>query len=167
MKGRIIQYDRPDKRVLLEVDGNFDVVYDRLNGKDINVEFKKWSDKRTGAANRYMWVLVDMIAAATHQDKRSIYREAIREIGGVSDIIHMKTVAVKRFCEQWECNGIGWQTEVIEGEEESDVIAYYGSSTFNKDQMTELIENLIFQAEHIGLNTDTPDKEAWWMSLEG
>lgn len=167
MKGRIIEYNRKKNQALLELDGDFGSVYDKLNGQEIDVQFKKWSEKRTGAANRYMWFLVDRISAAAHRDRIDVYRDAIKDIGGVSDVLLMKNVAVKRFCDQWEEKGIGWQTEVIEGEEESTVIAYYGSKTFNKDQMSELIEKLIFEAEQLDIDTDTPDKRAWWDSLEG
>ena len=144
------------------------MTYDKYKDKDVNVEIKKFSVKRSGAANRYMWVLVDKIAEVQGLTKTEVYRREILEIGGASDVMVVKNHAVARFCAQWESQGLGWQTEVvpIDGAEESNVIVYYGSSTFNRDQMTRLIENLIFEAENLGINADTPDRQAWWQSVQ-
>ena len=167
MKAKIVYYDWQKNRAILEFEPDFSATYDKYHDRDINVDIKQWKSNRSGAANRYMWVLVDKIAKATHQDKADIYREAIRDIGGVSDVLLMVDEAVSRFCDHWEQQGLGWQTEVVPcGDGQSNVIAYYGSSTFDRDQMTELIEKLIFEAEQLGIDTDSPDKALWWESLE-
>ena len=75
--------------------------------------------------------------------------------------------AVDRFERVWEAQGLGWQIETVPiGDGCTNVIAYYGSSTFDREQMTQLIENLIFEAENLGIDTDTPDKALWWESLQ-
>ncbi|MBR1456209.1 MAG: hypothetical protein IJ594_03490 [Oscillospiraceae bacterium] len=166
MKGRIVDYDYYSNRAVMEFEPSFADTYDKYYGKDVNVDIKLWRPKRSGAANRYMWVLVDRIAKNQHLTKNEVYRKEITEIGGVSDVLLMADEAVERFCKQWEANGLGWQTEVILlGDGRSNVIAYYGSSTFDRDQMTQLIENLIFEAEQLGIDTDTPDKQLGWASL--
>lgn len=167
MKAKIVSYDYSSNRVTLEFEPDFSLTYDKYADKDINVDIKAWKPKRSGAANRYMWVLVDKIAKATHQDKSDIYREAIRDIGGVSDVLLMSDEAAVRFQEQWANNGLGWQTEVVPlGDGRSNVIAYYGSSTFDRDQMTELVEKIVFEAEQLGIDVDTPDRALWWESLQ-
>lgn len=167
MKCRIVDYDYPSNRAVFEFDGDFSLTYDKYRDKDVNAELKVWKPKRSGAANRYMWVLVDKIAKELCLTKEEVYRREIKEIGGVSDVHLMIDEAVGRFCKIWEANGLGWQTEVIPlGDGKSNVIAYYGSSTFDRDQMTQLIENLIYEAEQLGIDTDTPDKQLWWESLE-
>lgn len=167
MKAKIVSYEHERNRVILEFEPDFSLTYDKYKDKDINVDIKQWRPKRSGAANRYMWVLVDKIAEATHQIKNDVYRQAIVDIGGVSDVLLMLDEAVPKFCENWENQGIGWQTEVIpNGDGRSNVVAYYGSRTFNVDQMTQLIENLIFEAEQLGIDTELPDKKLWWESLE-
>ena len=167
MRARIVDYDYYSNRALFEFDPDFSGTYDKYNGKDVNIDIKLYRSKRSGAANRYMWVLVDKIAKETHQIKDDVYREAIKEIGGVSDAYLMINEAVERFCTHWKSQGLGWQTEVIPAASDgmTTVIAYYGSSTFDRDQMTQLIENLIFEAEELGIDTDTPDKQLWWDSL--
>ena len=167
MKGRITSYDYQSNRVEMEFDADFSQTYDKYHDKEINVDIKVWRPKRSGAANRYMWVLVDKIAQRLRVTKEEVYKREIREIGGVSDVCLMIDEAVERFCKQWESQGLGWQTEVINlGDGRSNVIAYYGSSTFDTEQMTQLIDNLIFEAEQLGIDTDTPDKQLWWESLK-
>jgi len=166
MKGKIIEYDYPSNRVLIEFEPDFALAYDKYKDKDVNVEIKTWKPKRSGAANRLMWVLVDKIAKETGLTKEEVYRREIREIGGVSDVLLMVDEAVDRFCRSWSAQGIGWQTEVISlGDGRSNVIAYYGSSTFDADQMAQLIDALIFEAEQLGIDTDSPDRRLWWESL--
>ena len=167
MTGRITSYDYQSNRVEMEFDADFSQTYDKYHDKEINVDIKVWRPKRSGAANRYMWVLVDKIAQRLRVTKEEVYKREIREIGGVSDVCLMIDEAVERFCKQWESQGLGWQTEVINlGDGRSNVIAYYGSSTFDTEQMTQLIDNLIFEAEQLGIDTDTPDKQLWWESLK-
>ena len=167
MRGRIVAYDYPSNRAIIEFDSEFSLAYDKYRDKELNIEIKVWKEKRSGAANRYMWVLVDKIARELNITKEEVYKNEIRDIGGVSDVLLMVDEAVEKFCRYWEAQGIGWQTEVIPlGDWRSNVIAYYGSSTFDKDQMTRLIDGLIFQAESLGIDTDTPDKALWWASLQ-
>ena len=167
MKARIVNYDWSANRAVLEFESDFSDTFEKYNGKDVNAEFKLWRPKRSGAANRYLWVLVDKIARETHLTKNEVYRNEIKEIGGVSDVLRMTLNAVDRFCVQWASQGLGWQTEVIPIDDDScNVIAYYGSSTFTTDQMTQLIENLIWEAQQLGIDYETPDAQAYWESLE-
>ena len=166
MKGKIVEYDYYDNRAVIDFDSDFSETFDKYNGKDINIDIKLWRPKRSGAVNRYMWVLVDKIAHEMHLTKNEVYRNAIKEIGGVSEVLRMLDGAVEKFESVWENQGLGWQVEKIPiGDGTTNVIAYYGSSTFDRDQMTQLIENLIFEAENLGIDTDTPDSHLWWESL--
>ena len=167
MKARIVEYDYFDNRAVIDFDADFSNIYDKYKGKDINIDLKLWRPKRSGAANRYMWVLTDKIAQKLHITKDEVYREAIKEIGGCSEVFRMIDGAVDRFERVWEAQGLGWQIETVPiGDGCTNVIAYYGSSTFDREQMTQLIENLIFEAENLGIDTDTPDKASWWESLQ-
>ena len=41
----------------------------------------------------------------------------------------------------------------------TDLIAYYGSSVYNTEQMAILLEELIVQANELGIDTMTPDEK--------
>lgn len=166
MKGKLIGYDWPNNRVIFQPEVDFSETYDKYWDKDVNIEIKLWRPKRSGAANRYYWVLVDKIARALHITKDEVYRNEIKEIGGVSDVYLMNDVAVERFCKQWESQGLGWQTEIVGSDDgTTTVIAYFGSSTFDSEQMSQLIDNARFEAQQLGINVDTPDYEAYMASL--
>jgi len=167
MKGRIVNFDFQNNRITVEFEVDFSELYDKFRDKWLNIEFKLWRPKRSGAANRYLWVLIDKLAKVQHITKDEVYRHEIKEIGGVSEVVRCNDKAVDRFCKQWESQGLGWQTEVLPlGDGTSDIIVYYGSSTFDTEQMSQLIENVVFEAQQFGIDTDTPDARAYWESVE-
>ena len=129
-------------------------------GKEVNIEIKKHSRHRSLDANAYCWVLIDKIAEKTGEKKTDVYRQAIREIGGVSDTICVMDKAVDRLREGWEKNGIGWQTDTMKSKVEgcTNVILYYGSSVYDSKQMAQLIDSLIQEAEGLGIPTLTDEQ---------
>ena len=140
---------------------NFSEAYDELVGDEVSIEIRKARKQRSLDANAYCWVLIDKIAEKTGLRKVDVYRNAIREIGGVSDTICVMDKAVDRLRVGWEKNGIGWQTETMPSKVSgcTNVILYYGSSSYDSRQMASLIDSLIQDAEALGIPTIT-DKEA-------
>ena len=136
-------------------------LFDSLKDKIINIEIKQFRNKRSLDANAFAWVLIDKIAARMGLSKIEVYREQIRDIGGVSDVICVQDKAVERLVSGWEKNGIGWQDDTMPSRLEgcTNVVLYYGSSTYDSKQMHDLIENLIRLAESLGIPTIS-DKEA-------
>lgn len=136
-------------------------LFGELEGKDVTIEIKKYSKRRSLDANGYAWVLIDKIAEKTGEKKTDVYRQAIREIGGVSDVVCVTDKAVDRLREGWAKNGIGWQTDTLKSKVPgcTNVILYYGSSVYDSKQMAQLIDSLIQEAEGLGIPTIT-DKEA-------
>lgn len=136
-------------------------MFDELTGKEVNVEIKKASSKRSRNANSYAWVLIDQIAERTGEKKSTVYRNAIREIGGVSTTVCVQDRAVEQLKKSWESNGLGWQTEVMESKLDgcSKVVLYYGSSVYDSAQMSRLIDCLIQDAEALGISTITPEEQ--------
>ena len=137
-------------------------LFDELAGKDVNIEIKKQAKHRSLDANAYCWVLIDKIAEKTGLRKVDVYRHAIKEIGGVSDVICVQDKAVDRLREGWEKNGIGWQTDTMGSKVEGckKVVLYYGSSVYDSKQMAQLIDSLIQDAESLGIPTLTDEQAA-------
>lgn len=130
-------------------------MFDSLFGKDINVEIKQLRKHRSLDANAFAWVLIDKIAEKVGISKTEVYQNAIREIGGVSDVICVQNKAVDRLTSGWVKNGLGWQADIIPSKIEgcSNVVLYYGSSVYDTKQMSSLIDNLIHEAEAQGIPT--------------
>lgn len=140
---------------------DFSQQFDELSGQDVTVEIKRRSKRRSLDANAYAWVLIDKIAQRTGMTKTEVYKQAIREIGGVSEVVCVIDRAVDRLREGWERNGIGWQTETMPSKIPgcTNVWLYYGSSVYDTAQMSRLIDSLVQEAEGLGIPTITP-KEA-------
>ena len=130
-----------------------------LAGKDIAADLKKWTKARSLDANAYAWVLIDKIAAAMSLKKIEVYRSVIREIGGNSDVLTMRTDAFEAFARRWESNGDGWQAEIMSEAKTpgyTHVRAYYGSSVYDVEQMSSLIDALIQDAKELGIEALPP-----------
>lgn len=141
--------------ITITVQADFRAAFDELSGRDLDIEIKPRRKRRSNDANRYAWELIDKIAAKMHLDKVEVYREAIRAIGGVSDTICIPSAAVERVCTGWKHNGVGWTTETYPSKLQgcTNVILYYGSSTYDTQQMALLIDHLVQDAEALGIPT--------------
>jgi hypothetical protein len=148
------------QNVTLTVSTDFRPLFDELAGKELDVEIKQHRKKRSLSANAYCWVLVDKIAARSGVDKTSVYRETIRNIGGVSDIVCCQDRAVEALRSGWQAHGVGWITETMPSKLEgcTNVILYYGSSTYDTAQMSRLIDLLVIEAKELGIETATPQE---------
>ena len=144
--------------------------FDELrNVEKIAVKIDKWRAKRSLDAYAYCWVLITKLAEKLNITKEEIYRDAIRDIGGNSEIVCVKSKAVEKLCKGWNKNGIGWQTETFPSKINgcTNVILYYGSSTYDTKQMTALIENIIEDCKAQGIETRTPSDIAAMLELWG
>ena len=123
--------------------------------KEYTITIAPTKKKRSLDANAYFWEFLDQLAVKLNIDKFRIYRELIRDIGGVSDQLIMKNEAVQRFCDGWSKNGRGWFCDV-EGSRRvgwATVTAYYGSSVYDTAQMSRLIDRLIWECNTVGIDT--------------
>ena len=153
---------------------NLKELEDIMNKKDVKyeVEIKPYKEKRSNDANAYMWVLCEKIAVVmgNGMTKEEVYREAVRKVG-VFDILPIKKEAVPRFIKSWCRNGMGWVCDntgrsKFQGFE--NIIAYYGSSTYNTKEMSRLIDYIVEEAKDYGIETLPPEKiksleESWGM----
>lgn len=154
-----------DKPVLtLEVDANTQTlfqIYDDLKASEkLTVKIGKFKQKRSLDANAYCWVLISRLAEKLNIPKTDIYRAAIREIGGNSDTVCIQDKAVDSLRNGWERNGIGWLTETMPSKLEgcTNVVLYYGSSTYDKAQMSRLINNIVDECRLQGIETKSPEE---------
>jgi hypothetical protein len=146
------------QRLTVELDADFRAEYDELHGEYIDLTVKKYREKRSNGANAYAWVLIDKIAAKQRMSKTEVYRNAIRDIGGVSEIVCCQDKAVRRMTELWQRNGIGWFVEELDSKIPGcrNLVLYKGSSVYDTKQMSQLIDSLVQDAKAIGIETRSP-----------
>lgn len=125
--------------------------------KELVVQVKEYRQKRSLSQNAYMWVLLDEIGKAVNRSKEDIYKELVKDYG-VFEILPLKDEAVKRFNHNWSKNGLGWFTEII-GKSKlngyTNLIAYYGSSTYDTQEMNRLLDAVITECQELGIPTMT------------
>lgn len=146
--GRLI-IKTPDMREALKLNYGFEAG---------DYELKKIKKRRSLDANAYAWVLMDKLSAALGVGKIEVYRNTIRDIGGVSDTICVRDEAVDALCRGWEHNGTGWQTERYQSKIKGcvNVTLYYGSSVYDTRQMSSLIDHLVQDCKAVDIETMTP-----------
>lgn len=160
-----IDFKTNKPRVTFEVNerNDFELLVDELKDKDkLSIEVKPFRARRSLDANAYCWVLIDKIAERLRLSKEAVYREYIRNIGGNSETVCVKTNAVDRLCEGWRNNGIGWQTETFPSKIKgcTNIILYYGSSVYDTEQMSRLLDMIVTDCKEAGIPTETPDQIA-------
>ena len=129
-------------------------------GKHLQVEIKQYRANRSLDANSYLWVLCQKMAEAIHATKEDVYRIFIKRVGQF-EIIPIKNEAVDRWIRNWQANGVGWISETIGDskiEGYTNVISYYGSSTYDSREMSILLNEIVRECKELGIET-RPDEE--------
>ena len=159
-------------RLLVDIEGGIPTAeMDQLISADRpwRINIKPWRERRSLDASAYCWVLIHKIAEATGDNVTTIYRRAIKEIGGVSQTVCVLESAVDSLVEGWCHNGLGWQADVLPSKLPGckNVVLYYGSSTYDTRQMSRLIDYIVQDCEVLGIETKTPEQLADMLSLWG
>jgi hypothetical protein len=140
-----------------------------MQEKKYEVVIKEYKQRRSLDANAYCFVLLDKLAEALHEPKESLYRGYIKEIGGNSEVVCVLDSAVDKLRQGWERNGLGWQTDTMPSKIDgcTNVILYYGSSTYDTAQMSRLIDLIIQDCKACGIETLPPERLAAMMNEWG
>ena len=126
---------------------------------DVIYDITEHKEKRSLNANAYCWTLINKIAGVVGNTKEEVYREYIQN-KGIYRVITMNREAVPTFIKIWSERGLGWLCETSETKIEGlvDVVAYYGTSSYNTKQMASFIDYVVQEAKQLGIETLTPDK---------
>lgn len=136
-------------------------MYEELSGAEkLTIKIAKFKKKRSLDANAYCWTLISHLAEKLNITKTDIYRSAIKEIGGNSDTVCIQDKAVQSLRDGWEHNGIGWMTETMPSKIEgcTNVVLYYGSSTYDTAQMSRLINIIVEECRLQGIETKSREE---------
>ena len=157
-------------KVVLMLDTDLSAEYlDELKDKELKVQVSVWRQDRSLNANNYCWKLLDEIAQRTHSTKEEVYQEIISKVG-VFEILPIRNEAVDNFVEKWQSRGLGWVCNIMRDSKipnYTNVIAYYGSSVYNTKEMSRLIDEVVQEAQALGVQTKTPQELAELKNLWG
>lgn len=137
-------------------------------GKKYQAELKEFRKKRSLDANAYFWTLCGSLSAKLGLSKENIYRQYIKDVGDNFTIVPIRNDAVDKWIKNWEEKGLGWVCEIIGDsklEGYTNIITYYGSSTYDSAQMSRLISLVVDDCKEQGIETMTPQELS--LLLEG
>lgn len=130
-------------------------------GEKYAAEIKRHRNRRSLDANAYFWVLCGKLANKVGVPKDEVYRCLIKDVGENYVIVPIKNEAVDKWIENWQSKGIGWVCDIL-GESKLDgytnVMTYYGSSTYDTKQMSTLINLIVQECKQQGIDTMTPQE---------
>lgn len=133
----------------------------KMKQKLYDLTIKEHRQKRSLDANAYAWVLIGKLADAMRIPPNIVYKNAIQNIGGNYEVIPIREEAAEKFKEVWEKQGLGWPC-VDMGPSKiptyRNLRAYYGSSTYDTRQMSQLIDALIQDCKALDIETLSEEK---------
>ena len=154
---------------------------DALRSVDkLSLKLEKYREKRSLAANRYLWELCDLIADKLSDDgvphtKEDVYRKAIKAKGIYREQGELPIDFAKTSRTAWEMLGTGWITEQVDFEPDGDRVVvrfYYGSSTYNSKQLSRVIDWLLQECYQLGIEVKSNEEirsllSSWKGGLHG
>ena len=154
-----------DPRVAIALDGTAEITFraprsalqglEALKGKELIVKVASYSKRRSLSQNAYMWVLIGELSSKLGIPKEEVYRNYIKDYG-LYEVLPIKKEAVPMFVANWNSHGLGWVCEPLKESKLSgytNVIAYYGSSSYGSDTMRNLIEAILDDCKEQGIET--------------
>lgn len=136
------------------------------DGKVYEADLKEHRKKRSLDANAYAWTLLGKLANKVGLPKEEVYREIIKDVGGNYEVLPIRNDAVDKWIANWQSKGIGWVCDIL-GDSKLDgytnVITYYGSSTYDSLQMSRLINLIQDECKQYGIEVMTPAELALLM----
>ena len=154
-----LSYSSGNLVVSFELEGDnqslFQTFAELKTAEKLTVKVGKFTKKRSLDANAYLWTLISKLSERLKIPKTEIYRSAIKEIGGNSDTVCVQDKAVQQLCDAWGRNGIGWITDTFPSKLPgcTNVILYYGSSTYDTAQMSRLVDLIVQECKQVGIET--------------
>ena len=127
-----------------------------MKPKKYTCTIKEFRKKRSLDANAYFWVLTGQIAAAVLATPEEVYRSYVRDIGGNYEVFPVRNDVADKFPGIWEADHIGWFADNLgpsKHEGYTNFRCYYGSSLYDTQQMTRLLNLAITDCKELGIET--------------
>ena len=159
-------WDNGKFRVMFEIDGESADKLNRMQDKALKLKVTEYKKKRSLDANAYLWLLCTKIAEVVESSKDEVYEEMIQRYGYIDEdedgpiVITVKAgKSIRRIEGHWK-----W----IHGNGEFNAyVGIKGSSKYNTQEMHHFLQQVIMEAQELGIDTATPDEIARMEALWG
>lgn len=130
-------------------------------GKPYELIIRKRPKKRSTDANAYAWKLISLISAEIGIPPIEVYQQQILNMFTFRDVL-VKNDDLGKEMSDWREQGVGWLCEIVGPSSQHEgytwLRKYKGSSTFSSIEMSRFIDNIIFDAKELGIQTEPPSK---------
>lgn len=174
MKGRIVDFSMSfggKQRITLELDSDFRDGYEALKEAELEIEIRKWRARRSRDANAYFHVLVNQIAMARGLSDDEVKRDLVVQYGTAARDEEGMRIAFKlpaavdvekiypytRMYKEIEEDGKAFKCYLV----------FKQTRDMDTKEMAHLIDGAITVAQELNIDTDTPERAAWWKQLKG
>ena len=124
-----------------------------------DVKIQRHRQKRSLSANALYWEMLGKLSERLRIAPDEIYRQHIREIGSY-DVLCVQNEALESFSQCWTNGHLGRFVETRSSKLPgcTIVLAYHGSSDFDKGTMSRLVDLCLQDCRAVGIETWEEDK---------
>jgi hypothetical protein len=158
MRGKMTGIQMPFRAVhpviTFEVDADPEQLEKYLE-KDLDISIKQHRERRSLDANACLWWCLGKIAQAITADPWEIYLLELSKYGQFTHLM-VKSNAVEAVRRQWREIRVVGETEV-NGEPYTELLCFFGSSTYNSEEFSRLLDGVISDMKEMHLETPADD----------
>lgn len=146
-----IDYKTNKKKLTFLINNNITSLEEIENVELLEIEAKKYREKRKLNCNAYLWVLLQEMADKLETSKDDLYIEMLGRYGVFTHII-VKENAVNKFMEEYRLvKDLGEIT--VNGTTGHQLQCYFGSSTYDSKEFSVLLNGVVNEAKELGIDT--------------
>lgn len=132
---------------------------DEIKDAKLNIVVKKHRKKRSLDSNAYAWVLMQKISEKVGKSKWEVYLDMLQRYSKAFTHLIVKPKAVDAVMNMYR-TAIDLGEIVVNGQRGHQLQVYFGSSTFNTDEMQVFLTGIVETAKEMGIQTETPEEIA-------
>lgn len=157
IKGRLEAINRVDGRTYFALstqEGSAAAELEKMKDNELRIKVVRYRKNRSINANAMLWKCINDIANEVELDTWTIYIDLLR-LYGKSTFICVKESAVESVKKQWrESLELGPVT--INGKPGVQMQCFFGSSTYNTEEMSRLIDGALDMMDDLGIPLPIP-----------
>ena len=154
MDGYKVIFNVPEEEV-----GNLYTICNNIKpNKEYNLSINPIVKSRSTDANAYAWKLIGLISREIGLPPLEVYQRQILDMFCYRDIL-TKDSEIEKEKNDWQKQGYGWLALNLgpssQHEGYSWLRKFRGSSSYTSTEMSKFLDNIIFEAQELGIETDT------------
>ena len=162
--GASIDYATGRPTLTLDINevNDFKALVDEMRGMDkLSIEIKPYRAHRSLNANAYAWNLIGEIADVVRAGKDEIYLLMLKRYGQSELVSVLAHIPIEQYLKYYEEAG----ESDLNGKTFKHYRVFKGSSEMDSREMSILIDGIVSEAKHLGIQTETPDTLAKMKAL--